>query len=198
MNSDEAQAAQITIAIGNFGLLLAALLMRMFVSREGLRDSMGWKRPFKFYLLALTTPILFFGILALFNHLTGLGRFIWTRADMPFAAYLGIELLIGAFIISIFILGEEYGWRGYLLPCALALGEARGTILVGLVWAFWHLPLLLVGLNYPGVSPPLPSRSLLWSLLRSPSLLPGCTKPPLAVSYSPVCFMDSSTLTATG
>jgi len=153
MNSDEAQAAQITIAIGNFGPLLAALVMRMFISREGLRGSIGWKRPFKFYLLAILTPILFFCILATFNHLTGLGRFAWTRADMPLGAYLGVELLIGAFIISIFILGEEYGWRGYLLPRALALGEVRGTILVGLVWAFWHLPLLLVGLNYPGVSP---------------------------------------------
>lgn len=101
-----------------FGPLLAALLMQMFVSREGLRDSMGWKRPFKFYLLALTTPILFFGILALFTHLTGLGRFTWARADMPLGAYLGLEFLIGAFSISIFILGDEYGWRGYLLPRA--------------------------------------------------------------------------------
>jgi hypothetical protein len=101
MNSDEAQAAQITIAIGNFGPLLAALVMRMFISREGLRGSIGWKRPFKFYLLAILTPILFFCILATFNHLTGLGRFAWTRADMPLGAYLGVELLIGAFIISI-------------------------------------------------------------------------------------------------
>jgi membrane protease YdiL (CAAX protease family) len=153
MSADEAQSAQMMIAIGDFGPLLAALIMRMFVSREGLRGSMGWKRPFKFYLASFLTPILFFGILAVFNHLTGLGRFAWTRTDMPFGAYLGIELLIGAVIVSIFVLGEEYGWRGYLLPRALSLGEARGTILVGLVWAFWHLPLLIVGLNYPGVSP---------------------------------------------
>ena len=152
MNADEAQSAQMMIAIGDFGPLLAALIMRLFVSREGLRGSMGWKRPFKFYLAALLTPILFFGILAVFNHLTGLGRFAWTRTDMPFGAYLGLELLIGTIIVSVFVLGEEYGWRGYLLPRALALGEIKGTILVGLVWAFWHLPLLLVGLNYPGQS----------------------------------------------
>lgn len=152
MNADEAQSAQMLIAIGDFGPLLAALIMRLFVSREGLRGLMGWRQPFKWYLAALLTPILFFGLLAVFNHLTGLGRFAWTRADMPLGAYLGLELLIGAVIISFFILGEEYGWRGYLLPRALALGEIKGTILVGLVWAFWHLPLLLVGLNYPGQS----------------------------------------------
>lgn len=152
-NADEAQSAQMMIAIGDFGPLLAALIMRLFVSREGLRGSMGWKRPFKWYLASFLIPILFFGLLAVFNHLMGLGRFAWTRTDMPFGAYLGIELLIGAIIISIFIVGEEYGWRGYLLPRALSLGEVRGTILVGLIWAFWHLPLLLVGLNYPGQSP---------------------------------------------
>ena len=39
------------------------------------------------------------------------------------------------------------------MPRALALGEIKGTILVELVWAFWHLPLLIVGLSYPGQSP---------------------------------------------
>lgn len=153
LSAEEGQAAQMMIALGDFGPLIAALVMRLFVSREGVKGSMGWKRSWKQYLLALLAPIVFFGLLAAFNHLSGLGRFEWTRMDMPFGAYLGIELLIGTLIISIFVLGEEYGWRGYLLPRALALGEARGTLLVGLVWAFWHLPLLLVGLNYPGQSP---------------------------------------------
>lgn len=153
LSAEEGQAAQMLIALGDFGPLIAALIMRLFVSREGVKGSMGWKRSWKLYLFALLTPIVFYGLLAVFNHLSGLGRFAWTRTDMPFAAYLGIELLIGTIIISIFIFGEEYGWRGYLLPRALALGEIRGTLLVGLVWAFWHLPLLIVGLNYPGQSP---------------------------------------------
>ena len=152
MNAEETQAAQIMIAIGDFGPLLAAVIMRLFISREGLRGSMGWRRSWKYYLFALLVPVLFFGLLAIFNHLTGLGRFQWTRSDMPLGAYIGIELLIGALIISIFIFGEEYGWRGYLLPRLLTLGEIRGTILVGLIWAGWHLPLLAAGLNYPGQS----------------------------------------------
>jgi uncharacterized protein len=50
-------------------------------------------------------------------------------------------------------LSEEYGWRGYLLPRLLPLGEIKGTIVLGLIWAFWHLPFILTGLNYPGQDP---------------------------------------------
>ena len=53
----------------------------------------------------------------------------------------------------LFTFGEEYGWRGYLLPRLLPLGEIRATLLVALIWGPWHVPLLLAGLNYPGVDP---------------------------------------------
>lgn len=52
-----------------------------------------------------------------------------------------------------FAFGEEYGWRGYLFPRLLPLGELRASLLVGVIWAFWHAPALLAGLNYPGSTP---------------------------------------------
>jgi hypothetical protein len=39
---------------------------------------------------------------------------------------------------------EEFGWRGYLLPRLSArVGNMWATVLVGIIWASWHLPLML-------------------------------------------------------
>jgi proline iminopeptidase len=48
---------------------------------------------------------------------------------------LALHLVLGP-------LGEEGGWRGFLQPALDArLGRARAALVVGLVWASWHLPL---------------------------------------------------------
>ena len=44
--------------------------------------------------------------------------------------------------------GEEIGWRGYLLPALLPLGRVRALVVVGVVWAFWHAPIILLGYDY--------------------------------------------------
>jgi hypothetical protein len=39
---------------------------------------------------------------------------------------------------------EEFGWRGYLLPRLSArVGNMWATLFVGMIWASWHLPLML-------------------------------------------------------
>jgi CSLREA domain-containing protein len=144
-SGDEAQMAQILIALGNFGPLLAALIMRLGISREGVRGTMGWRRSWQIYAVAMIAPVIFYAGVVLINHLSGIAPFVWANAEMPLWRYLAIELLIGGLIISVFILGEEVGWRGYLLPKLLPLGEVRATVAVGLIWAGWHL---IIGLVY--------------------------------------------------
>jgi len=44
-------------------------------------------------------------------------------------------------------LGEEAGWRGYLLPKLLQKYSAlTASIIIGLVWGIWHLPLYIDGI----------------------------------------------------
>src|SRR5262245_44425240 len=44
--------------------------------------------------------------------------------------------------------GEEIGWRGYALPrMAAGLGLGPASLLLGILWAIWHLPLFFV----PGI-----------------------------------------------
>ena len=51
-------------------------------------------------------------------------------------------------------LGEEIGWRGFALPeFQKRLGSLGGSIIVGILWAVWHLPLFFTpGSNQYGDS----------------------------------------------
>jgi membrane protease YdiL (CAAX protease family) len=41
--------------------------------------------------------------------------------------------------------GEEIGWRGYALPLmSKKFDLARSSILLGIIWAIWHLPLFYI------------------------------------------------------
>ena len=53
-----------------------------------------------------------------------------------------VNFLIGfAILVFSFALGEEIGMRGYLQPRLMSLGSNRALLVVGLVWATWHMPL---------------------------------------------------------
>lgn len=50
-------------------------------------------------------------------------------------------------------LGEEIGWRGFLVPeLAQVTSYSKVSLFVGVIWAGWHFPLLLYG-NYNNGAP---------------------------------------------
>lgn len=57
-----------------------------------------------------------------------------------------VYLLLAAVLFSTPVqAGEEIGWRGYALPRMSAqLGLARASVLLGAIWAAWHLPLFFI------------------------------------------------------
>ena len=57
------------------------------------------------------------------------GRF-GTETGEPL--WLAIPALVAVTLLMVF--GEEYGWRGYLLPKLLSLGEVRASLIVGVIW----------------------------------------------------------------
>ena len=45
-------------------------------------------------------------------------------------------------IVFVLIAGEEIGWRGFALPhLAKRVGWLQASLIIGLLWAIWHLPL---------------------------------------------------------
>lgn len=66
---------------------------------------------------------------------------------------MGIQALTG-FLLSpfmniIYCFGEEWGWRGYLLPRLMRCFKVVPAVLLnGVLWGLWHIPLIVMGHNY--------------------------------------------------
>ena len=96
------------------------------------------------------------------------GRWLLGRGEQNWPLFI-TNIVLTATVYSlvgmVFGAGEELGWRGYLQEQLIQrFGLSKGIICLGLLWSFWHLPLLLAGYNYP-------ENPVLGALLLSPILL---------------------------
>jgi len=127
-----------------FGPAVAAfILVWRHEGREGIRVLWlrGWQLNFKKTWLL---PALFLGpvivLLTVFILFFVQGSFSWENG-IPIAMVIPIFLLI----LFLNALPEEYGWRGFALEPLQKHTTALGASLVlGAIWAVWHLPLFFI------------------------------------------------------
>lgn len=137
--------------------LLAVALVGVAFVRRGHRRAywagLGLQRPgFRWWPVAVAIPVVVaalayaVAIAVGVAELPSLGSAAdWIRAE-------GINLLINATIGAVFILGEEIGWRGFLLPRLHTVLPPRSAwIVTGLVHGLFHLPLILLTTTYDSI-----------------------------------------------
>lgn len=136
------------------------------LERRPLRD-LGFRfGSWKAYLSTMLLIPLLYGVIYALTWLSGLGHPDWQLErllslqrmapgqEMPvsmlFLSVLPASIVLGPFGNFLAALGEEIGWRGFLLPRLMPMGKLNAYALLGLVWGLWHAPLVWVGFNYPG------------------------------------------------
>jgi membrane protease YdiL (CAAX protease family) len=141
---------------GSFGPAVAALVVCGY--RDGLRGIrtllrgiLAWRFGWRLWLVALLGPSALVALALAVYVVAGGDLQPWKAADVG-------QLLLLAVIVLVVggPLGEEIGWRGYLLPQLLRrTGPLAASLLVAAVWAVWHLPLFWVpGATQEGSSIP--------------------------------------------
>lgn len=150
----------LAILVG-WGFVLAAVLLTASLDgRPGLRALgrrlLSWRVGLHWYLVALGGFVVI-DLLAL--ALTAGIRGTPPDFSAVYARNLfGPDAVLWVFVLPFFVVeavanGEEFGWRGYSLPRLLRRHSALGaSVLLGAVWAVWHLPKFwVVGGTHEGV-----------------------------------------------
>jgi membrane protease YdiL (CAAX protease family) len=91
-------------------------------------------------LLGIFLPIVVVLIVAILNISFSISSFNAASLNNPGK----ITALFATFIPALLsVLGEEIGWRGYLLPSlAEKYTKIKATVITGIVWALFHLPVV--------------------------------------------------------
>lgn len=157
------------LALGVMSAPALGNILTRWITHEGKRNL--WLKPFTqkrlgvFWLAGWLVPaglvllgmVVFFGVFPSYfdRDMIGLTQLAGTQTQgvslspkMILLVSLLQALLLAPVLNSFFTFGEEFGWRAYLLPKLLPLGEKKVSILTGLVWGVWHAPIIAMGHNY--------------------------------------------------
>lgn len=135
---------------------LAAIVATRWVAKEGLKTlNLGRLGDWRAYiwawllfpLLAVATGLLTlaFGAGEVDTQFSMIKQALAAapgRAAIPVSLVVLIQvaaaLTIGPLINMLLALGEELGWRGFLLPRLLPIGQWKVILLSGAIWGIWH------------------------------------------------------------
>ena len=134
---------------------LATLIMLLVVTRNGYTKE-GWK-SLGLHRLGLNVWWIAFGATLLIT--VAASAVVWATPLASFALpedgiidpILSFFIFFGMSVVW-FALAEEIGLRGYLQPHLMSLGRTPALLLVGLVFATWHMPLIFLApaaANFP-------------------------------------------------
>ena len=130
------------LVLMGYGPTIAALLVTGLVDgksgvRALLRQLLVWRVGVKWALIAVLGMA---GVFFLAYQLS-----IWLGFPPPPAPEIPMPLIIAVpvlFIVSLLTNGEEIGWRGFALPRLQERFSAlTASVILGIVWAGFHLPL---------------------------------------------------------
>ena len=150
----------------SFGPIIAAFLVAAVAGGRRqvvrlLRAVARWRVPWSRYVVALAGPFLVTGVIAVLAIAFGVVSPASVGEAFGWSTWSAVPLLFATTALLGGPLFEEVGWRGFLLD---ELQRRRtvlvSTAVVALVWAAWHLPLLIS--EPTGQRPPLPF--LVWVL----------------------------------
>ncbi len=103
-----------------------------------LRRVFEWRMDGRWYLFAV-------GYMAVIKLTVALAHRAITGSWPRFGNEAWYVIVIAIVLSTPVQAGEEIGWRGYALPrLAARFGFARASVLLGLIWACWHLPLFFL------------------------------------------------------
>jgi len=133
-------------ATGAFGPTIAGFVCTGIASgREGiahlLRRIVAWRVSWKAYLAAIFVPFLLaFLPLVLFSYFGGPSIYVENLSRLPMLIPFFLTMLIAGG------LNEEPGWRGFALPVLRSRhGSLVASLLIGIFWGTWHVPLYMLG-----------------------------------------------------
>jgi len=129
-------------------------------------NGFGWKLgKAKYLLISYLTPLIY--ILVPYGMALGLGLVLLdANAVAKLSLVEGLQFfLVNILILCILVLGEEIGWRGFLLPQLCKVTSfAKASTLVGVVWILVHFPIFIFA-DYNAGGAPLWLRLLCFTIL---------------------------------